>query len=356
MAFVTADNFGKHLRALRWRTPFQAVCDAWNKDPTVFKINPHHRRTGHRGGGADTLAVTMSTAPISGGPGSTAGAAAERLLALPAGRHYAASRDGNGLWAMIGRDLRDVEEWSIVPPAASLTLCWGRGGCSIAHADGALTVGPGDALWMDAGFAHRGENAPGSDFLTLFLPPGRAVNSPPGPRAVGAAVRRAPPHVADLLLRLAALLLDGRGGRAAAAPLLAAALDWASTAFAAPARRHARAPEDDAVARAAALLRDPAGNNGGSIAAVARGVGLTPARLSREFRRRHHVAPETYRRSARLAAATHALGGGATVTEAAHRAGFSDSAHLSRTFRAQYGIAPSRWARLVTGAPSLSAR
>src|SRR5215213_9893308 len=30
------------LEALRWRTPFQAVCDAWIKDPTIFKCDPHH--------------------------------------------------------------------------------------------------------------------------------------------------------------------------------------------------------------------------------------------------------------------------------------------------------------------------
>ena len=42
LAFVTAYNFAKHLKALRWRTPFQAVCDAWKADPSAFKINPHH--------------------------------------------------------------------------------------------------------------------------------------------------------------------------------------------------------------------------------------------------------------------------------------------------------------------------
>ena len=42
LAFITACNFAKHLEALRWRTPFQAICDAWNKDPTIFEINPHH--------------------------------------------------------------------------------------------------------------------------------------------------------------------------------------------------------------------------------------------------------------------------------------------------------------------------
>ena len=46
LAFITAYNFAKHLRALRWRTPFQAICDAWKTDPSTFKINPHHHTPG----------------------------------------------------------------------------------------------------------------------------------------------------------------------------------------------------------------------------------------------------------------------------------------------------------------------
>ena len=42
LAFLSAYNFAKHLKALRWRTPFQAICDAWKADPAPFKINPHH--------------------------------------------------------------------------------------------------------------------------------------------------------------------------------------------------------------------------------------------------------------------------------------------------------------------------
>ena len=42
LAFVTAYNFAKHLKALRWRTPFQAVCDAWQADPSAFRIDPRH--------------------------------------------------------------------------------------------------------------------------------------------------------------------------------------------------------------------------------------------------------------------------------------------------------------------------
>jgi transposase InsO family protein len=42
LAFVTAHNFAKHLEALRWRTPFQAICDACQGDPSAFKIDPRH--------------------------------------------------------------------------------------------------------------------------------------------------------------------------------------------------------------------------------------------------------------------------------------------------------------------------
>lgn len=41
-AFVAAYRFAKHLKALRWRTPYQVICEAWTKDPSIFKINPHH--------------------------------------------------------------------------------------------------------------------------------------------------------------------------------------------------------------------------------------------------------------------------------------------------------------------------
>ena len=42
LAFVSAYNFAKHLKALRWKTPFEAVCKAWVKTPDIFKLNPHH--------------------------------------------------------------------------------------------------------------------------------------------------------------------------------------------------------------------------------------------------------------------------------------------------------------------------
>lgn len=42
LAFVSAYNFAKHLKALRWKTPFEAVCHAWTTTPDIFKRNPRH--------------------------------------------------------------------------------------------------------------------------------------------------------------------------------------------------------------------------------------------------------------------------------------------------------------------------
>lgn len=46
MAFVTAYNFAKHLKALRCQTPYQVICGAWTKDPSIFKISPRHLTPG----------------------------------------------------------------------------------------------------------------------------------------------------------------------------------------------------------------------------------------------------------------------------------------------------------------------
>ena len=42
LAFVSAYNFAKHLKAIRWKTPFEAICQAWTKTPDIFKLDPRH--------------------------------------------------------------------------------------------------------------------------------------------------------------------------------------------------------------------------------------------------------------------------------------------------------------------------
>lgn len=46
LAFVSAYNFAKHLKAIRWKTPFEAVCHAWTTTPDIFKLNPRHLTPG----------------------------------------------------------------------------------------------------------------------------------------------------------------------------------------------------------------------------------------------------------------------------------------------------------------------
>lgn len=42
IAFVRTYNFAKHLKALRWKTPFEAISHEWIKHPAIFKIDPRH--------------------------------------------------------------------------------------------------------------------------------------------------------------------------------------------------------------------------------------------------------------------------------------------------------------------------
>ena len=271
-----------------------------------------------------------------------------RLLALPSGRHYGASADSD-CWVMIGRDLRDVSSWSIVPPAASLTFAWGKGGCSLEFGGGRLRMRPGDWMWIDAGFAHRGENQPGSDFLTVFISERYVTAAALHVAPIGAAAQRAPSELASMLTRLAVLLLDGAATQNIEAPFLDTILDWVGTSFA---PHEAGNRRGSLVLRAAAMLRDPERSER-RIVDIASAVGLSHSELSRQFKSYYRLTPKLYRKQVRLAQATRALAAGSSVLDAAHDAGFSDSAHLSRTFREQYGIAPSRWSRLVASAKPL---
>lgn len=267
-------------------------------------------------------------------------AAVDRLLQLPPGRHYGASAD-SGCWVMVGRTLVDVTSWSIVPPDASLTLAWHAGGCSVEFAGGSFDVRPGECMWIDAGFAHRGENTPGSDFLTIFVPARHVAAASLHIAPIGAASQTAPSDISGVLVGFAGLLLAGTATRLVEAPFLDAVLDWVGTGF------QPQGDVDaihDAVSRAATMLRDSQGD-AISIASVADEVGLRPSELSRRFKAYHRVTPEAYRKQVRLARATRSLAGGSPVVVAAHEAGFADTAHLSRTFREQYGVTPSDWAR-----------
>ena len=46
LAFVSAYTFANHLKALRWRTPFKAVCHAWTTTPDILTLNPRYLTPG----------------------------------------------------------------------------------------------------------------------------------------------------------------------------------------------------------------------------------------------------------------------------------------------------------------------
>lgn len=74
--------------------------------------------------------------------------------------------------------------------------------------------------------------------------------------------------------------------------------------------------------------------------ALAADVGLSHSRLSHLFSEVVGGSPVRYRKWRRLRRAAQQLGVGATITDAALEAGFSDAAHLTRTFVEMLGITP----------------
>ena len=87
--------------------------------------------------------------------------------------------------------------------------------------------------------------------------------------------------------------------------------------------------------------------NRADLVAVARAVAVSPDYLGRLFRRQTGVSFSAIARWSRLLTALHHLDRGASVTDAAHLAGFADGAHAHRVCRELAGIAPSQAAQLL---------
>ncbi|AGC43850.1 AraC family transcriptional regulator [Myxococcus stipitatus DSM 14675] len=90
------------------------------------------------------------------------------------------------------------------------------------------------------------------------------------------------------------------------------------------------------------------------LSALAPQVGLSVGRLSHLFRAEAGFALRPYILWLRLQRAAEHLQRGASLTEAAHAAGFTDSAHLNHSFRRTLGLNPSEIAGVVqwVGPPS----
>ena len=76
-------------------------------------------------------------------------------------------------------------------------------------------------------------------------------------------------------------------------------------------------------------------------------TGLDRYSLSRQFRKAFGTSPYRYLTMRRLDQARGDIAAGATLVDAAMRAGFSDQSHMTRRFKAGYGISPGQWQRLV---------
>lgn len=76
-------------------------------------------------------------------------------------------------------------------------------------------------------------------------------------------------------------------------------------------------------------------------------TGLDRYSLARQFRKAFGTSPYRYLTMRRLDQARGDIAAGATLVDAAMRAGFSDQSHLTRRFKAGYGISPGHWQRLM---------
>ncbi len=74
---------------------------------------------------------------------------------------------------------------------------------------------------------------------------------------------------------------------------------------------------------------------------IAQTVGLSESRIVHLFKEQIGIPIRRYLLWLRLVQAIDHLFNNASLTRAAHEAGFADSAHFTRTFRAMFGVTPS---------------
>lgn len=141
-------------------------------------------------------------------------------------------------------------------------------------------------------------------------------------------------------------LLAGIGRDAGSATDDRGLLDWAERVLAALVPPAPVAPPDPRVRRivdyVAAHIEEPL-----DLARAAENIHLSPSRLRHLFVEQTGLAFKTYVLWRRLMRAVRRYGEGASLTEAAHAAGFADSAHFSRTFKRSFGLPATSLRRLL---------
>ncbi|MGY2905893.1 AraC-like DNA-binding protein [Bradyrhizobium sp. URHC0002] len=136
--------------------------------------------------------------------------------------------------------------------------------------------------------------------------------------------------VIEIMTGLAESRLAAQDGRALLGELLGVGVRGKTNARIAAALQHMR----DEPARA-------------HLTALAARAGLSPSRFLHLFKAETGVPLRRYRLWNRLGAAIRASAEGASLTEAAHAAGFASSAHFSSAFRDMFGMMPSDLARAL---------
>jgi AraC-like DNA-binding protein len=137
--------------------------------------------------------------------------------------------------------------------------------------------------------------------------------------------------VIEIMTGLAESRIAAQDGRASLGELLGVGARGKTGARIAAALRHMR----DQPQRAHRLT---------TLAAQA---GLSPSRFLHLFKAETGVPLRRYRIWNRMGAAVRASGEGASLTEAAHAAGFASSAHFSSAFRDMFGMMPSDLTRAL---------
>lgn len=121
----------------------------------------------------------------------------------------------------------------------------------------------------------------------------------------------------------------------------AAVATWSVDAMCATLGVPRRAPVDPRIADAVGLL-ETRPQDYPSIDALAARAGLSASRFQALFTSAVGMPFRRYRLWRRMAVVVRSIAAGATLTEAAHEAGFAGSSHLSATFRSMFGLMPSR--------------
>jgi len=101
-----------------------------------------------------------------------------------------------------------------------------------------------------------------------------------------------------------------------------------------------RARRHPGVRRVLRHLREAPPECDTSLATLAALAGLSPGRFMHAFTQSTGVPLRPYLLWLKLERAGAAIALGASLTEAAQRAGFADAAHMSRTFRRMFGVTP----------------